>query len=141
MQPSGQRGEPDQTALSTSTRAEVHFAHRQGEDLRVRDDQPTGASTSPQAREPKAEPFRPHAHSFQAERVHGREAVELRLSAPDIGEQKLGRRSRNCLLWGNRALANNVQSKRRDCDRTPTHGYEATREAAITAFAKSWRRE
>jgi hypothetical protein len=26
-------------------------------------------------------------------------------------------------------------------DRTPTHSYEATREAAMTAFAKSWRRE
>jgi hypothetical protein len=26
-------------------------------------------------------------------------------------------------------------------DRTPTHGYEATREPAMTAFAKSWRRE
>jgi hypothetical protein len=26
-------------------------------------------------------------------------------------------------------------------DRTPTHGYAATREAATTAFAKSWRRE
>jgi hypothetical protein len=25
--------------------------------------------------------------------------------------------------------------------RAPTHGYEATREAAMTAFAKSWRRE
>ena len=25
-------------------------------------------------------------------------------------------------------------------DRTPTHGYEATREAAMEAFAKSWRR-
>jgi len=25
--------------------------------------------------------------------------------------------------------------------RTPTYGYEATREAAMTAFAKSWRRE
>jgi len=25
-------------------------------------------------------------------------------------------------------------------DRTPTHGYEATREAAMGAFAKSWRR-
>jgi hypothetical protein len=25
-------------------------------------------------------------------------------------------------------------------DRTPTHGYEATREAAMAAFAKSWRR-
>jgi hypothetical protein len=24
-------------------------------------------------------------------------------------------------------------------DRTPTHGYEATREAAMSAFAKSWR--
>jgi hypothetical protein len=23
-------------------------------------------------------------------------------------------------------------------DRTPTHGYEATREAAMAAFAKSW---
>jgi hypothetical protein len=26
-------------------------------------------------------------------------------------------------------------------DRTPTHGYEATREAAMAAFAKSWRWE
>ena len=26
-------------------------------------------------------------------------------------------------------------------DRTPTHGYEATREAAMAAFAKRWRRE
>ncbi len=26
-------------------------------------------------------------------------------------------------------------------DRTPTHGYEPTREAAIAAFRKSWRRE
>jgi hypothetical protein len=26
-------------------------------------------------------------------------------------------------------------------DRTPTHGYEATREAAMAAFVKSWRRE
>jgi hypothetical protein len=26
-------------------------------------------------------------------------------------------------------------------DRTPTHGYEADREAAMKAFAKSWRRE
>jgi hypothetical protein len=26
-------------------------------------------------------------------------------------------------------------------DRTPTHGYEPTRETAMTAFAKSWRRE
>ena len=26
-------------------------------------------------------------------------------------------------------------------NRTPTHGYEATREAAMAAFAKSWRRE
>jgi hypothetical protein len=25
-------------------------------------------------------------------------------------------------------------------DRTPTHGYELTREAAMAAFAKSWRR-
>jgi hypothetical protein len=25
-------------------------------------------------------------------------------------------------------------------DRTPTHGYEATREAAMAAFEKSWRR-
>jgi hypothetical protein len=30
-----------------------------------------------------------------------------------------------------------------DChgDRTPTHGYEPTREAAMAALAKSWRRE
>jgi hypothetical protein len=26
-------------------------------------------------------------------------------------------------------------------DRMPTHGYEATREAAMSSFAKSWRRE
>jgi len=26
-------------------------------------------------------------------------------------------------------------------NRAPTHGYEATREAAMAAFAKSWRRE
>jgi len=26
-------------------------------------------------------------------------------------------------------------------DRTPTHGYAPTREAAMVAFAKSWRRE
>jgi hypothetical protein len=26
-------------------------------------------------------------------------------------------------------------------DRTPTNGYEATREAAMAAFAKSWRRQ
>jgi hypothetical protein len=26
-------------------------------------------------------------------------------------------------------------------ERTPTHGYEATREAAMAAFAKPWRRE
>jgi hypothetical protein len=26
-------------------------------------------------------------------------------------------------------------------DRTPTHGYAATREAAMAPFAKSWRRE
>jgi hypothetical protein len=26
-------------------------------------------------------------------------------------------------------------------DRTPTHGYAATREAAMSEFAKSWRRE
>jgi hypothetical protein len=26
-------------------------------------------------------------------------------------------------------------------DRIPTHGYEATRKAAMRAFAKSWRRE
>jgi hypothetical protein len=25
--------------------------------------------------------------------------------------------------------------------RTPTHGYEPTREAAMAAFAKSWRRQ
>jgi hypothetical protein len=28
-----------------------------------------------------------------------------------------------------------------DEDRTPTHGYEAAREAAMAAFTKSWRRE
>ena len=78
VQPSG-----DQTAG-------VHFAQRQGENLRRHDDPPTGAPTSPQAREAKVPPFRPQAHSFEAERVHGREAVKLRLSAPDISAQKLG---------------------------------------------------
>jgi hypothetical protein len=28
-----------------------------------------------------------------------------------------------------------------DEDRTPTHGYAATREAAMAAFAKGWRHE
>jgi hypothetical protein len=28
-----------------------------------------------------------------------------------------------------------------DEDRTPTHGYEADAEAAMAAFAKSWRRK
>ena len=28
-----------------------------------------------------------------------------------------------------------------DFHKVPTHGYEATREAAMAAFAKSWRRE
>jgi len=28
-----------------------------------------------------------------------------------------------------------------DIDRTPTHGFAVTREAALMAFAKSWRRE
>jgi hypothetical protein len=28
-----------------------------------------------------------------------------------------------------------------DQGRSPTHGYTATRESAMTAFAKSWRRE
>ena len=26
-------------------------------------------------------------------------------------------------------------------DRTPTHGYESTRDAAVAAFAKSWHRQ
>jgi hypothetical protein len=30
---------------------------------------------------------------------------------------------------------------RHQVDRTPTHGYEPTREAAMAAFGKSWRRE
>jgi hypothetical protein len=30
---------------------------------------------------------------------------------------------------------------RRCSDRTPTHGYATTRDAAMAAFAKSWRRE
>jgi hypothetical protein len=32
-------------------------------------------------------------------------------------------------------------AKHRPSDRTPTHGYAATREVAMAAFAKSWRRE
>jgi hypothetical protein len=38
----------------------------------------TGSPTSPQTREPKVQPFRLQAHSFEAERVHGREAVKPR---------------------------------------------------------------
>jgi hypothetical protein len=35
-----------------------------------------------------------------------------------------------------------TRSRRNQLDhRTPTHGYEPTREAAMAAFAKSWRRE
>jgi hypothetical protein len=49
----------------------------------------SGRSGGAEAREPKGEPFRPQAHSFVADRVH-REAGELRLSVPDIGEHKLG---------------------------------------------------
>jgi hypothetical protein len=33
-----------------------------------------------------------------------------------------------------------VRSRPTVRDRTPTHGYEPTREAAIAAFAKSWRK-
>jgi hypothetical protein len=38
-------------------------------------------------------------------------------------------------------LVNSVERFGYHDDRTPTHGYEATREAAMAAFAKSWRRE
>ena len=100
VQPSG-----DQTALSTSTGAGVHFAQRQRENLRRHDDPPTGAPTSPQAREAKVPPFRPQAHSFEAERVYGREAVKLRLSAPDISEQKLGEGLSELPLVGRPSLA------------------------------------
>src|SRR6516165_9305770 len=41
----------------------------------------------------------------------------------------LGNPRRNTLAFGHHE------------DRTPTHGYAATREAAMAAFAKSWRRE
>jgi len=34
-----------------------------------------------------------------------------------------------------------IPIKRIGCDRTPTHGYATTREEAMAAFAKSWRRE
>jgi hypothetical protein len=133
VQPSGQRGEPDQIALSTSGGG-VHFAHRQGEDLGVRDDPPTGAPTSPQAREPKAEPFRPQAHSFEAERVH-REAGELRLSVPDIGEQKLGEGQSQLPLVGKPRVIKQTHEVR---------GVTATArppEDAMAAFGKSWRWE
>jgi hypothetical protein len=36
--------------------------------------------------------------------------------------------------WGSQAFGHHE-------DRTPTHGYEPTREAAMAAFAKTWRRE
>jgi hypothetical protein len=32
-------------------------------------------------------------------------------------------------------------NRARSATGTPTHGYEATREAAMAAFARSWRRE
>jgi hypothetical protein len=50
-----------------------------------------------------------------------------------IMEEQAGRRSarRGC---GRSPLGNHE-------DRTPSHGYAATREAAMAAFAKSWRRE
>jgi len=32
--------------------------------MRARFDPPTGSPTNPQAREPKVQPFRPQAHSF-----------------------------------------------------------------------------
>ena len=40
-----------------------------------------------------------------------------------------------------RAQARRVTARQHHEDRTPTQGYEATREAALAAFAKSWRRE
>ena len=115
VQPSGQRGEPDQIALSKSGGG-VHFAHRH---LGVRDDPPTGAPTRPQSREPKAEPIRPQAHSFAAERVH-REAVELRLSVPDIAEQKLGEGIASC--GETEDYPNKRTKSERDCNRTLTRG-------------------
>jgi len=50
---------------------------------------------------------------------------------------------------GLQPAAKALASPPRDCgrslghheDRTPTHGYEPTREAAMAVFAKSWRRE
>jgi hypothetical protein len=39
---------------------------------------------------------------------------------------------------GSDELADGVVSIKRT--RTPTHGYEPTREAAMAAFAKSWRK-
>src|SRR5262249_32173598 len=46
-----------------------------------------------------------------------------------------------------RAVADRAEAERwtlafgQHKDRTPTHGYEATCEAAMAAFAKTWRRE
>ena len=100
----------------------------------MRDDPPTGAPTSPQARDPKAEPFRPQAHSFEAERVH-REAGELRLSVPDIGEQKLGEGQSQLPLVGKSRVTKQTHEIR---------GVTATArppEDAMAAFGKSWRRE
>ena len=130
MQPSGQRGEPDQIALSKSGGG-VHFAHRH---LGVRDDPPTGAPTRPQSREPKAEPIRPQAHSFAAERVQ-REAVELRLSVPDIAEQKLGEGQSQLPLAGKPRI---TQTNARSPSVTAT---ARSPEDATAAFGNSWRWE
>jgi hypothetical protein len=36
---------------------------------------------------------------------------------------------------------NSLDQGEKPDDRTPTHGYESDREAAMVAFGKSWRRE
>jgi hypothetical protein len=48
---------------------------------------------------------------------------------PDLGER------------GPSRLATTPSSNRLSEFRTTTHGYAATREAAMAAFAKTWRRE
>jgi len=59
----------------------------------MHDDQATGE----QPRVPKD--FRRQAHSFGAEGASRQEALELKLSTPDVKGQNLGEGQRDCLLW------------------------------------------
>jgi hypothetical protein len=53
-----------------------------------------------------------------------------------IGNSRFTPRARRPVIGATMTLAYGYHE-----GRTPTHGYEPTREAAMAAFAKSWRRE